>query len=477
MSSERFDKLMKKQLESVRPGYDPSAWDRFQKRLPLVGFWPWLFRYGGWALSGLMLTGWLTTLYSLHENQQLMRQLSKTLARPALTTMPAPVASGSTPTLTHRVDTVYIVKRTVVEHRHFYRVPGSLPAEENPLAQTDSPDLSVEPLTGQNERLPETTISSSKAASGRLQPKVGSKQRTGLVTNQPTLAARSGEKATNRARPGVILRTLADSTQVLINNNVLPEETLSTPNQPVPTELSSQPNARPDSVSVTPKQGTVTTPAAAQTQPTQQRRPVFQFSSLKPRVGITTMVAPHGVGVGPVIELFPGESLGLSVGLLASQLRSENHRGLNDFNSATGKEFINQYQAFLPAQYDRIEDISIQTSVISLPISLTYYVPLRRRWSLLFQTGTSFDLSAYQQVLYESYFRGTEQHNSFEVKVKPQIFHNFMFGAGLQFHKSRISGQLIPYYLYDFRRIVNTPNGSNFGLKAAVWLDLFGSGT
>jgi len=176
------------------------------------------------------------------------------------------------------------------------------------------------------------------------------------------------------------------------------------------------------------------------------------------------MVTLNGAGVGPALELFPTENISLSVGLQVSQLQAENHWELRDFNSATGTEFVERYRAYLPAQYDQIQDISVRTSLVSLPVTLKYYVPLRRAWSLLFQAGTNFDVAAYQQVRYESYFRGEDQSHAFEINVQPRLFHNFIFGAGVQ---------LSPYFLYDFRSLANTPAGNNVGVKASVWLDLF----
>ncbi len=78
-----------------------------------------------------------------------------------------------------------------------------------------------------------------------------------------------------------------------------------------------------------------------------------------------------------------------------------------------------------------------------------------------------------QQVRYESYYRGEEQSHAFETDAQPRFFHNFIFGAGVQYRRPRISAQLSPYYLYDFRSLINTSAGSNVGVKASIWLDLF----
>ena len=134
MSEERFDKLMRQNLKSVRPAYEPRAWERFEKRLPATGFLPWLSHYGGWLLSGLILTGWITTLYTLHEDRQVMRQLSRQLANLAQPTTGAAVVNKL-------IDTVYMVKQAVVIHRHVYdpSTPGLIPTQPAPAITNPAP--------------------------------------------------------------------------------------------------------------------------------------------------------------------------------------------------------------------------------------------------------------------------------------------------------------------------------------------------
>lgn len=488
MSNERFDKLMKKNLESVRPGYQPATWDRFRKRLPVVGFWPWMLQYGGWLLSGLMLAGWLVTLYTLRENQQVIRQLS-TRATPVQPRPVAPAAPRPALTSSHRVDTVYIVQRTVVEHRHVYEPAAGGPELSDNTRPRYGPKLAAgNPVAAESSRIPSSVDKYGTVA----QPTIAS--RPTEQTSQPaqTINPAAAPTTTRPAGKGIQMPNPSP-----VNSNPVPGNpahgtdpvpTLPTPADSVNRTIAAATATMPvDSIRAEPKraysiktdsaaQKPLATPVAAPmpaAQPAEQRRPPFRLSSLQPRIGVETVGTLNGAGVGPALELFPTENFGISVGVQASQSQLEEHKGLRDFNAITGTEFVEQYRANLPAQYDRIEDISVRTSLVSLPVTLKYYVPLRRSWSLMFQAGTSFDVAAYQQVRYESYFQGEEQSHAFEINAQPRFFHNFTFGAGVQYRRPRISAQLSPYYLYDFRSLINTPAGSNVGVKASVWLDLF----
>lgn len=479
MSNERFDRLMKKNLESVRPGYQPSAWNRFRKRLPL-GFWASLLPYGGWLLSALMLTGWLTTPYTLHTNQQVIRQLTQTLPirTDSINLPPAPQAPALA---AHRVDTVYVVQRTVVEHRYVPEWETSVPISGN--RQINQVRPTDEPATRRLSRL-EQPVDSTRldGPPGESKPLM-TPLPTASHTHRPDQLNRTTTGRRGPDKPGsgdgitrnqVHQRTPLSTKESVADsvNRVISEATASIPVDSTQALTDRPKLLKVDSVAQKPAQPTVAASAPA-AQPAKQSRPPFRLSSLQPRVGIETGATLNGVGVGPALEIFPTENLGLSVGVQASQLQLEEHKGINEFNAATGTEFIEKYHAFLPAQYDQIKDISVRTTLVSLPVSLKYYVPLRRSWSLLFQTGTSFDVAAYQQVQYESSYRGDDQFHSFEVDAQPRFFHNFMFGAGVQYRRPRISAQLSPYYLYDFRSLANTPAGSNVGIKASVWLDLF----
>ncbi|GAB4052854.1 outer membrane beta-barrel protein [Spirosoma litoris] len=465
MSNERFDKLMKKQLESVSPTYQARAWDRFQKRLPSVGFWPWLGKYGGWALSCLMLAGWVSTLYVVHENQTLTAQLSATLrqSNPVQQPVSSSASSRAESSRLPHVDTVYVVKRTIIEHRHFYRPTGQFPTDSVLSGQSDS---AIVDDTGENTPI-------AKPSFERATTKLRRQRQKGKIAgiSPRTRQAKASQLLGNRAYPAASTQPLpTDSTSVAVNTNQeSSEKIVAVDTTQRLLKVPEQEKPRPDSVA---KKESVAS-AQEQAKPSKQNRPPFRLSALKPRVGIESIAIRNGIGVGPTLELFLNENLGLSVGLQAAQLHSQTHRDMDDFNASTGKDFVRQYQSFLPAQFDRIDDISIHTSIVSLPIMLKYYVPIKHNWSLLFQTGTSFDLAAYQQVHYDSEYKGTERYNSFEVNAQRSFFHDFSFGTGIQYHKSRISGQVVPYYLYDFRSMANTPGGSNFGLKASVWLDLF----
>ncbi|WP_138994245.1 porin family protein [Larkinella sp. C7] len=461
MSNERFDKLFRKNLESIKPDYQPRALDRIRSSLPATSSWQQFIQHGGWVVSGLLLVGWLTTFYVLFENQRVMKHLSSKMAM--LNKPVTPVSNAPSKPSTNRIDTVYIVKRTVMEHRHYY--------------QSEQGQWTTEPLkTGGEAAQPAMEGNASRRTGESTSQDAGrfasNRHRSANPrSNEKTvLSARSAKKSTENNFP---TRDRAAGQSPVFSSGMPQNHPMSNPPERMSTDSVYVAKITPDSIAVTPEKLSASIPPVAAIASPRVRQP-FRFSALKPRVGIESMGLLSGsIGAGPAFEFFPEENLGLSIGLQASQLNSENLHALQDFNAATGQEFIELYRPYLPAQFDRIADISIRTSVISLPVSLKYYLPWKPSFSLFFQAGTSFDVSAFQQVDFESYLNAEERRHSFETDAKARVFHNFMFGAGVQYRRPRLSAQLSPYYLYDFRSIINTPKGSNLGFRASVWIDLF----
>ena len=185
-------------------------------------------------------------------------------------------------------------------------------------------------------------------------------------------------------------------------------------------------------------------------------------------------MASHRVwSIGPSAKFFLNDNLSFSTGVQIAQQRAENHQKLRGFNSATGRNFEQTNRPHLPERYDQTDEIRIQTSAVRLPIHLNYYAPLRRHWSLAFSAGTLLGISVYQAVQFESYYAGSEQFSSFEVNARNKVFHNLVFGTGLQYQRGRLSARMTPFLLYDFRETDYSAPGGKLGLKGSVWLNLY----
>ena len=410
MSNERFDKQIRQKLQTPQPPPDSSRWNRFRGRLPVPSTAGWWTQYGGWVGGGLSAVGLvvaLILLYQLHQRISQLEQENRSLqtTRPPATASVQP--SVPIPATPSRTDTVYIVRKTIVEHRYL-----------------------VSPNT----------------------------DRFGVGENELTRRTPLGNVPPYRVASQVVPN---DSARTRNTVNPLPESS------PLPlTET-------PVMSSIEEKKVEVPAQPEAQKVAPVPSRPPFRLSSLRPRLGVESTVANHGMwSVGLSAEFFLKDNLSFSTGVQIAQQRAKNHQKLRGYNSDTGKNFEEIYRSHLPARYDQIDDIRIQTSAVRVPVNLNYYAPLRRNWLLAFSVGTVLDMSVYQTVQFESIYVGSEQFNSFEVNARNKVFHNLTFGTGLQYQRRRLSAQVTPFLLYDFRSTDYSATGGKLGLKGSVWLNL-----
>lgn len=469
MSDEQFDKRLKNHLDTYRPSLPPNAWDQFRRRLPVP--WPirWLTQYGGWALGGLATMGLLGLLSVWYNQKQELNQLHELISTLTISQSHPKNALADPPL---KRDTVYIVKRIIIERlSQPYRSltePASTLRPDNTLPDPESVGISPTMTQGAvntAEKLSRTsvaanpadkpvTVPTTKPASPRPSAPVSIKSPTTQpqITTPPIVAA-----TVEAIQPSAAIDNMA---QLAVTAPVA---------MPVHALADSLAASQPKRVASEPAPPILPTQQPERSTPQSQS---VKLQPLRPRIGLTTMVSTAGsIGVGPSAEIFLHTNLSVSAGLLASRNELENHDRTQDYNQVTGQEFIEKYSAYLPRQYDRIEDIRILTSMIQLPFNLKYYTPLSKKWSVLFSVGTNLDLSVYQNVNFESYYQGYERHNSFESHAKSSPFHDFMFGTGIQYQHGRVIGQLSPFWQSNFRSTDYSNQRNSFGINLSLWLD------
>ena len=80
MSSEQFNKKLKKKLDSVQPPYQEQAWKNFKNLLPAPWYVSFFKTYSGWLYGSLCTLAVLTTSYlyfqQKKENQQLHEEIT-----------------------------------------------------------------------------------------------------------------------------------------------------------------------------------------------------------------------------------------------------------------------------------------------------------------------------------------------------------------------------------------------------------------
>lgn len=459
-----------------------EGWDRIRGRLPVPWYASWFGQFGGWAVGGLATASLLVTLYVWYTQQQELTQLHEQIA--TLSRIQTPVSSAPPSRPLPKQDTVYIVKRVVVVHRYVPRTTMEpTETELTQAVQLTRPDYSVADST-QTEAVPQAASVSRLPANGNVStpgqntsiahtaPLSGSKQRAlpakrrkavtkamGLLApeNQsvPVDVARS---STTRTPSTVLTDTTQAGAQRASSTDSIAQATPPNPTRIAKVEVQQPTEPKP-----------ANPPSAEPKAPKTASKPAFSLASLHPRLGLATQLTTAPIsGFGPMAELFFSKNFSLSTGLLISKQGGDH----DDYTQPNGQDFVDTYKAYLPAQYDRIEDVSIQTSLLQIPFQLTYYIPLPKSWSAFVSTGTQLDLASYQSVRYECFTQNTEHHYAFETKAANTVFHMVQVGVGMQYQYKRFIGKLSPVWQYNFRNTSYADQKNNLGIQFSLLMDL-----
>ena len=109
---------------------------------------------------------------------------------------------------------------------------------------------------------------------------------------------------------------------------------------------------------------------------------------------------------------------------------------------------------------------------MQLPLKINYYYPIKRDWDLVFNYGTHLDLKTYQTINVEYVIDNEDVYQKLNTKNSKEIFHNMIFGTGLQYRRNKMIFQLIPSLTYNFREIDFQKSGKSFTINGGMFLKL-----
>lgn len=429
MNNDFFERRIKEQLESVNRPMSPEGWETVKKRLPVPWYLSFLREWGLLTMGGLIFTGLLGNLYYQFKNQQLIERLyeENSILKQDVATLRRTTSSSAQLVTAHQVDTVYIIKKMVVEHRY--------------VSNTDE----------NGYQLASTNASSERTKNQRLKKENLKKSPAQLSLEARGAKATDALAATTTEKPLEAQPTEAVPTEPTPNETTAKEDSLTTEPKPVaqlPTSKDTTAKAAP--------------PLAKKT---------FKFPTPRVRVGVESEFGLRKIGVGPSVELFLSPNFSISAGLHAHSFLSQEYQTVKEYNAATGLDFVKQFADVIPPN-DHLEEIEMHVSTVEMPIGFKYYLPLRRDFSLVFATSTNVDLRAFNQVKFEAYKDGAEQYLSVETKHVSKSFYEYTFGLGIQKKWKQGIAQVQPFANFSFRQPEYAVGGNNvFGIKASVWVE------
>lgn len=410
MLENNFDKEIRNKLESIEPKFKPEAWKKLKKSLPIPWYVSFFKTYGGWLFGGVSTA--LLLFSSLNDDLKEPSFLSNSSIEPQTTE-------------NVKYDTVYIKQTDTLF-----------------LNNTIVKKIYIDNPANNNEHI-----------------------------NNIEFANKSNNISKNNV---VVSKTNEDNIKSGIENTLdykklyeelIVQNTMNEANQPI-TPIVDEDLKEDKKIADTPKIAELALTEKTLENPASKK---FKLKDLNARFGINSNYLGNNLfSLGPEIEVFLNQRISIGTSLQLTGHKDINYSVPREFNVGTGKEFEVRYDKFIKEKPQRIENISIKTSMIRLPVFLTYYVPINYKFSFLINTGTRLNLNVSESVTFTGERFGVKSKSNFDSQYKPAVFNNLYYGTGIQYQYNRMYAQISPYFEFSFNRNSYLIPPKKFGINASV---------
>ncbi len=485
-----FDKKIREKLVNHIPKYDSGAWNSFQKLLPAPWYMKLFQSSTGWILGGLSTSALLFTLYYNNTKTELLNGEITTLRYQIENTSSLNEQSS----VLTQIDTVFITReleelRPVEALTNLAYMAGIKDAKS--VANKDIAYLQNELASLRKEALQNTLETELK--------ETNTLPSSELARFENTQIESISEGSFDESR-AIITTSSSDNKEVLSNEKFAqtePHKALeSSDNRTVldtksndaskATILVSDPNTNSQANeakliqgSENPKEALVIVEdivevpelKAPEEEPvrTDPEKPKKKLKLPLMRFGVNTdYLGLKVLATGPTLEVFLGDKLSFNASALFSNQIITRHPFTRDFNNQTGKQFEQVFKRFVNQRPEIIQDISIKTSFVKLPLYFNYYINTWSRLNFIISGGTKLDLSVYQDIDYFSGPVNQRLKSRFEARPKAKVFNNLYYGMGAQYKYKNFVGQLTPYFDFAFRKPDYFTPSRSFGINAAL---------
>ncbi len=527
MKTNRFEEILRRKLESLKPDFQAQDWDKFQsfQQHAAPSFWQTYGHWLGYAVA-VLTTATVAVLYvsQSRQNDALLREMKELRAQIASGTVGATVAvspvvtneSATTgePTSANRprggpsvpqppTDTVYVIEpRLIYRDRSVYENR----AERAELAESASGRSLLnleENFDRQKSKNPERTAASNIVA-----------ENSPLAVTETNIRP---DKAVASRKSGTDL-ALTDSrkfhTDEALSDNTLPDEALS---KSTPAITENKPQGRlPQERLTLDKIQPLLTPSLPETGKTEYRRlmnrmprairkrggavvatsekavesraalskpaseegveKVTKEESLLPKFGLNL---PFRVGAGQQWEgrtksfsvwneVLIGAHWSLQAGLSWQKLEDQKFFDVKIFDQKMRSDFRKDHAGKLPPSFD-IFNITARTNVTRIPLNLTYRNEISSGFTYFVGAGTNLNLIAKQTLSFD-YKRPSRDygHESKERNIPFPLINNVNALVGVEKRWSPIVLQVSSFLNTRFKTFPFLDDRTDVGLQVKL---------
>jgi hypothetical protein len=198
------------------------------------------------------------------------------------------------------------------------------------------------------------------------------------------------------------------------------------------------------------------------------------------RAGVSIAKGNNSFDKGLMSEFLWHKHWAFNVGIEQNKWASEEFMDDKHFDYTTQKDFRITQAPTIPRNID-IKDIVFHTTIIRMPVALTYRTTMNSKTTLLMSVGTDFDLMAHQDVMFRvrpnrpnDILIPDPDHDDFKVAeqikdIKGFLFNNISIMPGIEKRWGHLVVQALPYYSWQTKETPYFKDKQNYGVKLRVY--------
>ncbi len=197
------------------------------------------------------------------------------------------------------------------------------------------------------------------------------------------------------------------------------------------------------------------------------------LSNTEPRVGAGLELNNGQKSTGIYAELLYGKNWGLAAGFKYTLSNGEDFRDETDFYNRKSRHFDQVFHG-QPPTHDKISNIGIDNAILQIPITLTYYYPLKKGYTLSLGLGTDLDIYTSALIKFDSH-RGADslsQSNSIKTSEPVKMLNNVVLSLGIQKRWNRFTLQATPFISPQLKHVNYKKEDLYFGFGLKLYYSL-----
>ena len=202
--------------------------------------------------------------------------------------------------------------------------------------------------------------------------------------------------------------------------------------------------------------------------PGEIKSPNKLFTGTKIGAAATFRFSGQRIGMGVAGELLFAKHFGLTTGLTYNFLKEEQFQDKQDLYGHKHDDFNHHIHDHLQDK-EHVSNITIQSQLLQLPVSINYYIPLKQNFSVRMSLGTDLDIYLKQNLKYKDHVDSTHFNDrQLSAKGNVVVFNNLFFGIGVEKRWNHLVLNIQPYFSQGLKQVYYKPKETEFGVGVSL---------